>query len=357
MTVIECRHDMELFQPNNLSRIKPEFVALHDPEIQTTIIKALRDCYSLQHISDVRLSRIAGANVKSQNLLIDLPDAHYFLKRRAVIDHDSLKHEAKWAVELRRLGIDVPVVIPTSAGTDVGTDEQTCFVLYSFEDGDYFCGRDSELDAAAQAFASLTDAAMKIGDKPEGTDYFGSFLSELPDLLDEASRRTELPIGTLCQVYRPAIHEALEQVSEQRSLIESQTGLMHLDYHPLNLLMKDSKIACILDFEHIRTYPLLAGLGFAAYKLVRQAMVDKETRDKEFAHPDLYHRWLHEWTTRFPASAFTPVELGNGARYRTLYLISFILKSWLMGDDRFNYDLEKQIGSLPELTLLMRGYQ
>jgi hypothetical protein len=132
---------------------------------------------------------------------------------------------------------------------------------------------------------------------------------------------------------------------------------MHLDYHPLNLLMRDGEVVCILDLEHLKPYSVLAGLGFAGYKLIRQAMVNEQTRRVEFANPSLFRRWLAGWARSFPQIKFSPTELLLGARYRVLSLIHFILEAWLRrGDDRFNYDLAKQIGSLYEIEAIAAGY-
>lgn len=348
---------MELFRANNLSRLKPEFVSVRDPELQAQIITSLNDCYSLPEVSQLRLGRAAGANVSSQNLLVELPDARYFLKRRPLTDFECLEREANWAVNLHRLGIKVPRVIPTKSDAKIGSDEQVCFVLYSFEEGDYFSGRDRELDEAASTFTSLTAATIRLSGQLDGPLDRSSFFEELPILLVEAMARRDSSSGNLCQTHEPIIRETLQKVADHRLSIESQTLPMHMDYHPLNLLMKDSKVVCILDFEHVKSYPVSAGLGFAGYKLIRQAMVIDEIREQEFLRPSLLGRWLQEWQREFPGNSFTPIQIGLGARYRVLHLISFILQSWLkQNDERFNYDLEKQLCSLYELDLLTKGY-
>lgn len=348
---------MELFRPDNLSRLKPEFVVIDDQDLRTTIAALLVTVYQLRDVSSLVLSRTSGANVMSDNFLVDLPQSRYFLKRREFARHESLKNEATWAVTLHRLGVKVPRVSPTTDNEVVGSDENSCFVLYSFEEGQYFTGRDRELDEAGAAFVSLTDAALKISIQQEQTTTFGNFFDELPSLLSEAVARNDSNSSSLCGIHRERILRSLALVKDERLRIESQTLPMHLDYHPLNLLMRDSKVACILDFEHVQTYPVRAALGFAGYKLIRQAMVIDEIRERELSDPKLFPQWLSEWNRAFPSMTFTPLEVGMGARYQVLHLIWLILHSWLVNADRrLNYDLEKQIRSLYELDVMMEGY-
>jgi hypothetical protein len=123
---------------------------------------------------------------------------------------------------------------------------------------------------------------------------------------------------------------------------------MHLDYHPLNLLMNDGHVACVVDLEHLKPYSVVSGLGFAAFKLIRQAMVDNE-----LSGAAVLPVWLQTWQKTFPHDRFTVTELGLGARARILKLISLILDASLnRGDQRSSYDLEKQILSLYEADVI-----
>jgi len=350
---------MELFQPNNLSRAKPEFTPVHDPNFRRDIAAALGRCYDLPDLSSLRLSGFVGANVISQNFLVEIDSDRYFLKWRRAEDQDRLNQEAKLAVDLARMGLKVPHVISTTSGHHVCVGEQWCGALYVFEDGNYFSGQGKELDSAAEAFGALTVAAQKLfGDMPgEAKPHARSFLAQLGPLLHEAAIGSDPAMASLCQEHQGKVLERLQEVRGERTLIESRLLPMHLDYHPLNLLMRDGKIGCILDLEHLKVYPVSAGLGFAGYKLIRQAMVNEQVRAAEFANPSFFCRWLEGWRKSFPDLQFTPTELGLGARYHVLSLIHFILEAWLRrGDERFKYDLEKQIGSLYEIDAIMERY-
>ena len=345
---------MELFQPNNLSRAKPEFTPVHDPNFCREISAALTSCYDLPDLSSLRLSSFVGANVVSQNFLVEIEGERYFLKWRRLEDHNGLKQEATLAAGLMKMGSKVPRVICTKGGNHVCDWKQSCCALYVFEDGKYFTGRGKELDSAAEAFGELTAATARVlGQPAQLRGVEPAFFEQFGTLLKEGIINIDPAVANLCQEHHRMILEQLQEVRAKRAMVESRFLPMHLDYHPLNLLMRDGEVGCILDLEHLKVYPVLAGLGFAGYKLIRQAMVNEQVRTAEFVNPSLLRRWLEGWAKSFPHIQFSPTELGLGARYHVLSLIHFILEAWLRrGDHRFNYDLAKQIGSLYEIEAI-----
>jgi Ser/Thr protein kinase RdoA (MazF antagonist) len=140
----------------------------------------------------------------------------------------------------------------------------------------------------------------------------------------------------------------------KRQEIEVQWGLTHTDYHPLNLLMKNEKVVCVLDFEDLQRYPLIAALGFGGYKLIRQMMVDPAIRERDRLQPTLLRRWLRGWEKSFPDVSLKAETLNLSTKYRVLSLIHTIFYTYLrLNDDSFNYDLAKQIGSLYEIDTIM----
>ena len=347
---------MELFLPNNLSRKKPEFTPVHDPNFCREISAALAN-YDLPNLSSLRLGAFVGANVVSKNFLLEIEDERYFLKWRRVEDQNSLKAEAELAARLAKIGSKVPRVICAKSGNHVWAWKQSCGALYVFEEGNYFSGQGEELNSAAEAFGELTAATTSMLGQPTQLESVDSaFLQELDTLLKDALNSDPATANLVQEHYR-TLMEQLGEVEAKRGSVESRILPMHLDYHALNLLMRDGQVACILDLEHLRPYPVLAGLGFAGYKLIRQSMVDERIRSAEFARPSLLVRWLEGWAKSFPDIQFSPTELALGARYHVLSLIHFILAAWLKrGDGRFNYDLEKQITSIYEIEAIASGY-
>jgi hypothetical protein len=349
---------MELFQPNNLSLARPEFSPVDDAAVQGMVVRALRAAYGIHLDSPFTISRPRGVSVESQNLLVSTGAASYFFKRRAGIGdaYDRLRAEARTAGVLHEAGAKAPRVIATKDGEVAARHEDGSVALYVFEEGTYFSGMGAELDAAASEFGVLTRiGAALFADSGAAASADGTFLDDVETWVDEASRAASLreEIRTLCATHRSTILRHRDHVAAHRDTVESWRSTLHLDYHPLNLLMHDGEVRCVLDFEHFRAYPVLAGAGFAALKLIRQTMVDATRRQNEREQPALVGRWLSGWTKSFPDRAYTARDLGLGAGYRVLSNIHKILDGSLRRhDDRFAFDLAKQIGSLQEIEVI-----
>lgn len=330
---------MKLFQPNNLSKRTPEFTPLHDQTVIAQIASLLAEHYALSPL--VSVSVFSGANVSSQNFKLEAAARHWFLKSREAKLTEKMLSEAQLTFALSELGQRVPRIVRSGAGELVTVSDERCWVLYEFQQGDYFTGRGAEMQAAAETFAELSLAARQLFSS--GGIVEDPFPRGLDELLDRA-RTSE--IGTLCATHSAMILNQLRLVEAQ--LLTHPSAPMHLDYHPLNLLMNDGRVACVVDLEHLKPYSVVSGLGFAAFKLIRQAMVDNK-----LGGADMVPVWLRAWEKTFSDDRFSVTELGLGARARILKLIYLILDATLnRGDQRSNYDLEKQIISLYEADVI-----
>src|SRR5215213_7098111 len=308
---------MKLFEPNNLSRRRPEFTPY------------------------AQISAFVGANVSANNFKIETPSAKYFLKSREQSAPEKTRHEPELTFALGELGQKVPRIIRSPEGELVSSFARKCWVLYEFQEGDYFSGDGDELLAAAEAFGALTHAAMPLFSNTVSED---AAPTDLTELLDRSAIDAK---------HRTTILESLSEVEKHRELLNSRVLPMHLDYHPLYFLMMDGRVACIVDLEHLKPYSVVSGLGFAAFKLIRQAMVDEEFRERELRERRAVPMWLRGWGKSFSEDRYTANELGVGAKARILRLIELILDALLnKGDERFSYDLEKQIMSLYEVEVV-----
>ena len=296
---------MKLFEPNNLSRRTPEFTPF------------------------AQISAFVGANVSANNFKIETASGKYFLKSREQSAVEKMRAEAELTFALGELGQKVPRIVRIQ-GELVTSVAGKCWVLYEFQEGDYFSGKNGELMAAAEALGELTRAASTLFSDAEVEDA-------VPDGLMELVDRSSIDVE-----HRTMILNSLSEVEKHRELLNSRVLPMHLDYHPLNLLMMDERVACVVDLEHLKPYSVVSGLGFAAFKLIRQAMVDQELYER-----NAVSTWLSGWRKSFPDDRYTATELGIGAKARILKLIQIIL-----GDERLSYDLQKQITSLYEVEVV-----
>jgi|SRR5215212_10096371 len=303
---------MKLFEPNNLSRRRPEFAPF------------------------AQISAFVGANVSANNFKIETAEGKFFLKSREQSAIEKTRAEAELTFALSELGQKAPRIIRVQ-GELVSSFAGKCWVLYEFAEGDYFSGRGIELQNAAETFAELTHAAQSLFPGAVGEDAAPSGLMELVE-------RSGIE-GNDC--YK--IRESLGEVEKHRELLNGRVLPLHLDYHPLNLLMMDERVACVVDLEHLKPYSVVSGLGFAAFKLIRQAMVDAEFRERELRERTAVSTWLRGWSKSFADDEYTSSDLAMGAKARILTLIRLIL-----GDERLSYDLEKQITSLYEVEVVFR---
>lgn len=333
---------MKLFQPNNLSRCRPEFATVTDSAIGGEIISLLTQHYAFSELSELKISAFVGANISSHNFKIETSAARGFLKSRHEGELEKTRREAELTFALSELGQPVPRIIRARDEELVTLHDGKSWVLYEFQDGYYFSGKDNELRMAAEAFGELSLAATQLFPE-ERVEVVSP--SGLAGLLDR-SKTTEL--AELCERHEQFIIENLELIEQHEERLDRCVP-MHLDYHPLNLLLHENRVACIVDLEHLKPYPVTVGLGFAAYKLIRQAMVDDAFRTRELSERKAVSTWARGWQKSFPRDQFTASELGIGARFRILKLIHLILDAFInQHDARYNYDLEKQILSLYE---------
>ncbi|HKG45132.1 MAG TPA: phosphotransferase [Pyrinomonadaceae bacterium] len=302
---------MKLFEPNNLSRRSPEFTPV------------------------AQISAFVGANVSANNFKIETAEAKYFLKSREQGAIEKMRQEAELTFALSELGQKVPRIIRSPDGELVSSVAGKCWVLYEFQEGDYFSGKGDQILSAAEAFGELTGAAESLFPQAEVEDVAPTGLTELLD-------RSAIDVN-----HRTTILESLSEVEQHRELLNNRVLPMHLDYHPLNLLMTDNRVSCIVDLEHFKPYSVVSGMGFAAFKLIRQAMVDEEFRERELRERRAVATWLRGWGKSFPEDRYTPNELRVGAKARILKLIHLI-----SGDERLSYDLNKQITSLYEVEVI-----
>src|ERR1041384_1813915 len=167
---------MKLFQPNNLSRRRPEF----DPIQDETLGSFLGERYALPPLTSVSVYR--GANVSSQNFKLEAASQSWFLKAREAEFAGRMRNEAQLTFALSELGQRVPRIVRSRDDELVTVSADRSWVLYEFKEGDYFTGEGSEMGAAAKIFAELSLAAQQLFSPAEfAEDVVPRGLDELLD--------------------------------------------------------------------------------------------------------------------------------------------------------------------------------
>jgi hypothetical protein len=349
------KHELALFRPDDLSAESP--VLENCPSGAASRARGLlRREYGIAEEPTIR--RFAGPGVVSENLLVEAGGARYVLKTRRGRQARRLPEELELAERVSARGVPVPPVFRTLDGRRVLSEAggTRTSVLFRFVDGTYFRGTDAELADAGRVFALIADPE-RDGRPPEpGGHHPGEIATDLRELLALAVAGPDA-VGEICRRHRHELQSGIEEIDERGDLLCSQQALIHTDYHPLNLLMSEGRVTCVLDFEDVQRYPVSAALGFGGYKLIRAAILARGLKSplKGRALPWV-RGWRDAWQARFPGSTYSPSELGVGARFRVLSLIQLILGSHLRDDDpRLNYDLPKQVRSLYEIVEVFGG--
>ena len=312
-----------LFQPDFHSRRLPVWEKAPDDEAQLAR-GALWNLWGYPSEGVVRVAAWGKAN--SRNYLIgDGTRSHLVLKRLPDGHH--------YRVALRVVQGAAPDLFPLhyrAAGTPDGAfvPEYGGFgwALMTRARGETFQG---EWLAEVGHVVRLALEALAKAD--------GGALSPREPLTDDQVR-------LLVAMNDPAIQGHLEEVLPERGRLRAlPLRPTHIDLHAHNLLVDPRGHVTILDIDSIRLATLPVALGFAAFKLSRQAQVARERRGDPRAP-----------ARRFLRRALGPAIEGNddlvwiGAKAELLTRIAFIeaekrkgRTTWLVDADRHRLGLEE----------------
>jgi len=345
---------LELFRPNNLSTIRPNYTHTCDSKVRDGVVAAMAFFLPLENAIAIDVSLLVEEGSFATKFRIGLGERYYFLKCRLLSEEpEILSNEANKAVFFRQNNVPVPELISARSGNHAVETCDRSWILYHFVDGNHFTGRGRELEKAAEGFGRLSLVARDFGIVSKDEIARSTIdANELSVLLKNSAKRglADQKMAALLSEHRKFIEVHLEEVVRERKIVEAKYSFTHADYHPMNLLLKEGNLVCILDFEDLKVYPLLSALGFGAYKLIRQMLVNNGPEEVKVLSPGLVNCWIDGWRRSFSHDKVTAHELAVGAKYRVLESIRVILHNYLQrGDSRCNYDLAKQIGSLFEI--------
>lgn len=345
---------LELFLPNNLSRSGIDLMKV-DARVNAQVRDVMRRSFGYSDL--VSIQAIGNAGILSANYFVTTTELGLIVKARPGVGRVArrLEKEAALTKQLLALGIPVPCALASSNGRYVVEAFGSSWGCFRHVLGNYFQGRPGELLAAARGFAALSAALRESAPLPGAAADEGALVEDLGEMV----RATPIPprydetMAVLYSAHRNALLGVIDRVLKARLMIESCTQVMHTDYHPLNILLQEGQLTAILDFEDIKSYPVAAASGFAAYKLIRQALVSVPATERIREARDLVALWIMECSSHLPDLSLSVRVLGEGALYRVLGLLQRMFDAWLRKrDTRFNFDFLKQMGSLYEIEMI-----
>jgi hypothetical protein len=148
--------------------------------------------------------------------------------------------------------------------------------LQRFIDAECYTGASGELDSVGELCATMAGNLRGLYRDGAGDRLL---LPEWPapdDLIDEVFAHDEWRgvargLGVTCEDYED-LAIAAERFRAFRSNARCQTGVFHVDLHPHNLLMREGRVAALLDWDAFQVCDLTVVSGFGFLKLARQSI-------------------------------------------------------------------------------------
>lgn len=345
---------LEPFLPNNLSR-SGIVLTPAGKEATRQVCEIMRAGFGIETIDSIQT--VDNAGILSTNYFVKVVGQRLVLKSRPGLNEVALRleFEAVLAEQLLAQGIPVPVALASTNGGHVVECFGSSWACFRHCAGTYFQGFPGETEVAAHGYAILSAALRKIAPFSGGAANQGALVTDLAEMV----RATPVPptndamMAALYLTHREPLLNVIDHITATRPVIESQIQMMHTDFHPLNILMEHGRLTAILDFEDIKPYPVAAANGFAAYKLIRQALIRVPAAEREREARKLVLQWVTEWSSQLPDLGCSVRALGEGALYRVLGLLQLMFDAWLRkSDTKFNFDFQKQMGSLREIGII-----
>jgi len=233
----------------------------------------------------------------------------------------------------------------------------------SFVDGEFFAGAPSSLEAVGKAIGDFhctlqgTPSELVVQKNYQALGDVDREMLQL-FLTDNRERRARVDLSCqfLLRQHRAIIDQAWGLVLDHEvELASAETGVVHIDLHPHNLLLRGDKPVCILDFDSLMIGPVKIMLGFSGYKLLRQVVCftgELKDRSSPRRHLDRYFEAI------FSAygSIFTdPSDLALYAYAEVCRRITLILRLNFQEDNKdWNHVLPMHIAGLYEIGQLFR---
>lgn len=230
--------------------------------------------------TDVRIEHSEAFGINSSNFRVGLSGQEVLLKRWSIkSDQISVQKIVERMEFISNAGLPVPKPLKFKNGSYIVVWDGYLWSYFPFINGDYYSGSLVELTNAAIATGQLTDmlSSLPFQIYPE---HGPQHLTDTDNLL---IKRMNTERGSWCRIFGEDNACFLEEkwdelVSDWNRLrsIRLSTGVaapVHFDLHPHNLIVDNSKVVGILDFESCKAMPIGYALAFSALKQCRQAIV------------------------------------------------------------------------------------
>ncbi|NQW92615.1 MAG: phosphotransferase, partial [Polaromonas sp.] len=207
--------------------------------------------------------QIDGLEINSNNIrLTSASGCQIVLKRYSdAVNISEIHKTLNLMAWLADEGLPVPKPLPFSNGNTSISHAGGQWVLFPFVEGEYFSGSQEELDAAAETVGIL---ASKLSDAPVSlrtTRECHHFTTQDNEAIEFVQKKRDLWGRTFGLDIAELLNNHWERAWGEWCRIRinppdpGPKTLAHLDLHPFNILVKDGKIAALLDFDSCKMLP------------------------------------------------------------------------------------------------------
>ena len=262
----------------------------------------------------------SALEINSSNIKVFCNGSNLLLKRWP--DNTNIARVNEVLKLMQRLPskkLSVPSPINFKNGSLVLDDGESLWSLYPFVEGDYFSGIKKELKAVAKTTALLTLRLQELDGKDfslfKSLNHLTDFESETLVQLEKNKNSWQRFFGSddaqLLEKNWIIIKNEWNRLSEE-NIFAGPVQLAHCDLHPHNILMRDSEVAAILDFDGCKKTSVGYAVAYGALKQCRQALVAsgntaqaKEVGQTYIDNINYYIPSSDNWTSNFYDLAIT----------------------------------------------------
>jgi len=281
-----------LFQPDRFSDAAPHY-RVADAGTVTEVEQLINQHYNRQIGRITGIEQHGGAEINSKNFKIHAEHGLFLLKKSPGAKIGSnieldLGRELELLTWLAERGHPVPSPVAADDGVLHVQKGDTAWHLMSFVEGNYFSGTAGMISPIGEAIGRLHRDLGRIPDAliPD---------KQLPDTramdadiflrIERTSVNWSALFGdtdaAIIRANWPLIMETNDALEERwDELQETPRQPAHIDLHPHNIIMRGNDVASILDFDSCMMAPVTRVVGFAAYKLMRQACVNGNSKSR-----------------------------------------------------------------------------
>ncbi len=343
---------MDLFKKDLFSVHTPKWLPATDEavdELQGVLEKFFSHSFSF----DERPSQVGAFEINSSNFKVSINNSKYLVKRwDKAAETEKIQTQLQLLLWLHEKNIPVPKPLQSITNNYFVVQNERIWGVFDFLEGEYFKGTKDQLCSIASSIGSLTRELKSLPQDikvEQGPRHLRTEDREVLRLFDQKKNHWGQIIGPEhVELLHNSFNYIVETWDKANSLkvFAGKLQVIHYDLHPHNILMSDSDVVGILDFDACAVLEPGVALGFSIMKLVRQAMAFNESK---YQASELGALFIAELIKEDPEIKSFAGNLKILAKTEVLRRITLILKLNLENSDRrWNHVLPVQIGHLYE---------